>query len=187
MRWFTTYSGYRWTPEKGYNELFASYVTSIREHFKMRKTNVPGVEKSTSGEWIPHVLQGRRVSVILDRFEWKHYIDDKIVFALHLRVATKRNWLFRLFDRRTSPMNVIFDQDVLVIFTDDFPSEPPKFKILGDRYANINGYHEHHMFRGGVMCIMADSDDWDPDRDNILRAVNAALDWIVWHYYQWGF
>lgn len=186
-RWFTTYEGYNWTPNDGYSELFKDYVIAIREWFHLEKTNIVGVEVA-KGTWKKYRVQGKEISVILDRFEWKHYSNsEEVFFKMKLRVGSRGfgNFLLRLFNRQT-PMNVIFNEEITVLFPGNFPSNPPYFQINNRGYHHLSDLHRHHIFSGGIMCIMADSSDWNPNRDTILRAVNAAIDWIVWHYDTWG-
>lgn len=181
-RWFTTYGGCDWTPQKGYSDLFISYVRAIRDWFHLEKTDRVGVEVA-KGIWKEYNVQERDVFVILDRFEWTHGDSDNVFFKMKLRVGSRAfgNIFFRLFNRQT-PMKVIFDEEIKVIFPSDFPNSPPYFQIQNRGYHNLTQLHEHHIYSGGEMCILADARDWNPDRDTILRAVNAAVDWIVWHY-----
>lgn len=184
--WFTTYTGYGWTPQNGYSDLFVSYVKQIREWFRLEKTGNVGIEVA-KGQWIPYEVQGKSVKVILDRFEWMHYNSDGVYFVMKLRVGKNSlsSWLGRLLNR-TTPFEVIFDEEVTVMFDERFPNTPPLFKINNPGYRMLTDLHEHHIFAPGIMCIMAGSDDWNPDRESILRAINAAIDWIVWHTDKWG-
>ncbi len=186
MRWYTTFGGYDWTPDKGYSDLFATYVRLVREEFLLNKTNTVGVEESR-GLWVPYKVQHRDVSVIVDRFSWRGYGDDGPFFDIKLRVALKTlpSWFNKLFGQ-TVGFRVIFNEEIRVLFRDDFPASPPIFRIGNSKYQGLNDLHGHHIFSGGELCILADPGDWNPDKDTILRAINAAIDWIVWHHSKWG-
>lgn len=185
-RWYTTYSGYDWTPQNGYSDLFVSYVQAIRKEFHLQKTSRTGIEV-TNGVWTPYNLQNKDVKVIVDRFEWQHMTsDDEACFKIKIRVAAPRTqWWARLFGRQTT-FQVIFDEEIAIMFRSDFPGSPPLFKVLNPGYQHLRDLHEHHIFSGGIMCIMANPSDWNPNKDTILRALNAAIDWIVWHQGTWG-
>lgn len=187
MRWFTTYAGYDWTPNKGYSDLFTSYVRSVRTHFQLVKTVRAGVEVA-KGIWIPYKVQGEDVQVILDRFEWKHYDEsDGVFFVMKLRVAKKqRQGFLDLFSNRASPMVIIFDEVINVYFDRSFPSSPPLFKVMNRAFMDLEDQHGHHIFKNGMLCIMANSSDWDPAKHDILRAINVVVDWVVLHYNNWG-
>jgi len=185
--WYTTYSGYdTWTPDKGYSDLFKTYVREIRDWFKLKK--VPGLNGTevATGFWKPYVVQGKAVMVIVDRFIWNKYNSGSgPYFRLKIRVARKANVLRSMLSSRTSPMEVFFDEEIIMLFPNGggstFPNCPPLFKIDNPGYVGVSDQHGHHLYSSGTLCIMSDSGDWNPDKDTILRALNCCIDWIVWH------
>ncbi|OGM28094.1 hypothetical protein A2962_02850 [Candidatus Woesebacteria bacterium RIFCSPLOWO2_01_FULL_39_61] len=190
--WFSNYPGYDWNPTKGYNALFAEQVRLIREWFSLQKTKRPGVEETT-GKWRLYDLQGQTVFISVDKFEWRDYTRRAggitPVFKLRLRIAREKPkgfvaWVLNDDSRRG--MEVFLQQTMHIEFPSDYPDQPPRFRIDNRRYDVESASHSHHMFEGGWFCILAGSGDWSRSRDTIISGLNAALDWVVWHFNKFG-
>jgi hypothetical protein len=78
-----------------------------------------------------------------------------------------------------------FRNPIEIVFPEAYPTEPPRFRVDTPRYRNIGVSHDHHMFDDGWLCILAGRSDWKVT-DSILSGLNAALDWTVWHYKEYG-
>lgn len=190
--WFTTYSGYNWTPERGYNTLFAEQVRLIREWFHLTKTQTVGREVGT-GKWRKYDLQGETVFIAVDTFQWKGYREAggtlSPVFKLEIRIGQKKpkGLLAQILNDDSQERIAVFFHNTLIIeFPRFYPDEPPRFRIDDHRYDREASSHSHHMFRGGWFCILANPSDWNRGRDTIISGLNAALDWIVWHHRKFG-
>ena len=188
MRWWTTHTGYDWSPDLGYNDLFKEYVRDIRNHFHLSKTNRRGVQVNEKGLWVPYDVQNEDTMVIVDSFNWNGYdsFSENVYFMLKVRVGIKRRSLFEKFlGMEGGRLKIIFDERVRVNFPPNFPSSPPLFNIQNRDY-HVDDQHNHHLYSDGTLCILAGSSDWDPDVDKVLRAIHAMVDWTVWHYKNWG-
>jgi hypothetical protein len=188
MRWYTALSPAEWSPEKkgAYNDFFTDMIRGTRAAFYLEKVHA-GLEANPSGKWRPFNVQGKEALAIVDRFEWMNFdSDDGIYFDMKLRVAVKETNVIQMLFGRTSTTKIIFDEVVRINFDEEFPISPPLFRVISSHYRNITDMHGHHLFSNGTLCILADRKDWNPEKEHILRAVNAAIDWIVWHYETWG-
>jgi len=192
FHWFSNYFDNDWDPSKGYNTLFAEQVRLIREWFSLKKTGSPGVELTT-GKWRLYDLQGQTVFITLDKLEWRDYKRRAggitPVFKLRLKIAREKpkGFIARVLnDNSQRSMEIFFQQTLIIEFPRYYPDEPPRFRIDNHRYDVESASHSHHMFDGGWFCILAGSGDWSRSRDTIISGLNAALDWIVWHYQKFG-
>lgn len=188
MRWWTTSTNYNWTPKDGYSDLFKEYVRDIRKHFHLTKTGRTGIEVNEKGLWTPYQVQGENAMAIIDRFNWNGYDEwsETVYYMMNIRVAIKqRNLIQKLLGQEGNSLRVIFDEQVRVNFPRDFPFSPPQFNVQNPLF-HVDDQHHHHLFSDGTLCIMAGNGDWDPEKDKILRAINAMVDWTVWHYKAWG-
>jgi hypothetical protein len=88
--------------------------------------------------------------------------------------------------KRYSDEKVIFNGEFRVEFKKSYPFSPPMIRMKDRKYHRITDHHEHHIYGGGVLCIFADSDDWDSSKSTALTAILVAVDWIVWHYEKFG-
>lgn len=192
--WFSNYKGLNWKPTNGYNESFAQQVRTIRDWFQLEKDpKRPGVDKGSKMR--PYTLRGWNVLVLVQRFEWSDYRDVggyiTPIFLLKIKI-------FQEADR----FEPIFNHTLKVEFYEDFPLTQPRIRVEHQRYyspvENIektftdeNGQRHRlyvdHMYRGGWMCIYDKYDNpWDPQKHTIISAINAALDWCVWHLQEKG-
>jgi len=193
-RWFTRYTGPGWGPKKGYNQFFATHIRDIRGHFDLKKIK-PGIEVTT-GTWRKYILQGRTVYVTVDKFTWQGYDDtpDGLtpILRLGIRMASQKSRRVSLVDKilgkskEEEGLSVFYDEVLRIQFKSDYPRTPPIFRVEDPRYVRAGTSHEHHLWRGGWMCIFGNSGDWNSEKDTIISAVNVALDWIVLHYNKFG-
>lgn len=175
--WFSNYEGRDWTPACQYNQLFAEQVHYIRDQFHLSKQG-PGMDIGT-GFWQEYQLQRRTVYVQVEKFEWGKYYKNsnntQVQFYLYLRVATD-----------PAGKNLIFKEVLIIDFLPDYPACPPLFTVNTSQHMQVGASHEHHMLGQGRLCILGAPRDWNSRKDTILSALNAALDWVVWHYYKHG-
>jgi hypothetical protein len=171
--WFSTYTGNRWTPDKGYNETFKLQVVQLRNWFRLQKAGL-GREQGT-GYWRQYVLQGRNIYVTVDQLTWNGYKGDsepRVRFKMDIRLSNL-----------PEGKDIFFKDTITIHFPKVYPEEPPLFRP--DRFKGYDASHKRHLFAGGWLCILGNSKDWDDRRDTIISALNAALDWIVWHTYSY--
>lgn len=177
--WFSPYTGNDWTPQKGYNPAFREVVQHIRDWFGLARSKTPGTDVST-GIWREYKLHRREVHVIVDEFRWAGVTNrngfPSPQFRLRLRVATAG------FMRK----DVFYKETLVIDFPRTYPANPPSFWIDNQQFLTESSAHAHHII-SRTMCILAGSGDWNPKKDTIIRGINAALEWIVWHYdsYRW--
>ncbi len=192
--WFSTYTGNKWKPKDGYNGTFRDQVVLLREWFRLRKAGT-GREEGT-GAWLEYKLQHETCYITVDSLTWSDYrtcpssyrnekdadyYNDYITPTFKLNVKLAR-------ERYSGKKEVFFEETLVIEFSPKYPSSPPVFSISSGKYPSLSNIapYEHHMMQSKILCIMAGRTDWNPDKDTIVRAVNAAFDWIVWHYNKFG-
>jgi hypothetical protein len=189
--WFTTYQEDDWTPSKGFNQFFAQHIQLIRSTFKLKKNGV-GEELST-GHWELYNLEGRTLFITIDRFTWMEFEpiqdqrDDDIigitpVFKLEVRIAEA----FYLLDSSTPHRKptAIWQHTLVIKFPPRYPGQKPRIFVDDKKYKNSEYIGDrHHLYnKDGELCILAGDNDWNPEKDTVISALNIAFQWAVIHY-----
>ncbi len=171
--WFTNYPGANWTPDKGYNEVFAENVKMVRAYFQLQKTNTAGQEVGT-GYWRPFKGRSGQYYVCVDQFVWSGYrqVERNLtpVFRFSMRLGSRSGQTATKY-----PLEITFPVN--------YPGSHPVFSVDDSRFRSAGG-HDHHMLSGGVLCVGFDS--WNPKKDTIVSALNMALDHLTWHLQKFG-
>lgn len=192
--WFSTYTGNNWTPKEGYNGTFRDQIILLRKWFGLKKVRA-GREEGT-GLWREYKLRKQTIYVTVGSLSWDEYrrrnssyrnerdyhdYGDYItpVFRLNIRLAK---------ENASGNKEVFFKETLVIEFSPRYPTSPPVFSIDSGRYPTLRNIipYEHHMMQSRILCILADPGDWNPNSDTIISAVNAAFDWILWHYGKFG-
>lgn len=180
--WFSTYKGYDWTPARGYNETFREQILTLRGWFRLVKDE-PGIERGM-GAWINYRLQGGDYRITVDSLNWKAYRNLGSYITPHFRLKIQ----IKNADRK-----LIFSDTIIIEFSSNYPLNPPTFIVDNEKYKNPPGSPgTHHVYKGGKMCIMGGGysgysrEQWDPEVDTIITALNRAFDLIAWHYKTFG-
>lgn len=65
-----------------------------------------------------------------------------------------------------------------VTFPSNYPWSPPIFRLPS--HSDLTASHEHHIYNNGVLCILANSGDWNGNTDSVASGLPVAFDWTVW-------
>jgi len=82
--------------------------------------------------------------------------------------------------------NIVFNGAFNIEFGIRYPGLPPNIRMEDVAYHRITDHHGHHIFREGILCIFEDRNDWNPSKSTALTAILVAIDWIAWHYSEFG-
>ncbi|MDO8551689.1 MAG: hypothetical protein Q7S03_03375 [bacterium] len=181
--WFTSWPGTDWTPEKGYNDLFAQQVHAIRKRFCLGKSETLGIELGIGIRAyydIPYPPNQNkvheRVLVSVRQFSWKGWEGRAenispvfvLLMVIYLPSGTE-----------------IFKGIITLHFPCNYPVGRPTIFVRVDSFkGGCVTYVRGESKEGYKLCVMNGRSDWDPTRDNVLRAIEVAIAWALTNYRQ---
>lgn len=186
-RWFTDYTGENWKPRFGYSERFQKEVQTICQRFRLVRTSRTGVVEGTGHQVIydvPYPPENPSkyvlVAVRIDQFSYWEVVRwgqfQTPVFTFQLSIVRRASR--RLLE--------IFRGDVAVAFPQNYPLSRPQVFIgldqfepvpVGGSLAFLMGDHWRNLKR---ICALNGVGDWKPSQDTALRALEVAINWVVY-------
>lgn len=195
--WFSKYQGDDWTPKRKYNEYFGQMLVKLRQWFNLVKSNPPGVSIHDPAvpRWLEYTgVRGYDIYVGVEEMDIRGYKQYPGYITPHLRFKVRmarkvydgRRGLLEAFfnpntkNRGQARLEVFFSETLIMEFKGDPRVVPPLFIIDNPRF-QFGTSHMYHQLNGGWLCIISGYNDWT-GRDNLLTAIGAAFDWIVWYH-----
>ncbi len=176
-RWFSTYHENNWSPQRGYNELFAKEVQQVRAFFFLERVSF-GLDRGV-GKWRKYNRDGTTYYARVSQFEWgklsKLVKFESPEFRLQLELSTKQH-----------QSGVFFKKSLVLVFPTNYPRARPDCIVDSARYRQLSASHDHHTFSNGWMCLTSDQKQWS-DACMAVTAINWAVEWIHFHYTTFGF
>jgi hypothetical protein len=187
--WFTDYEGNDWDPSYGYSEEFVLEVRALRDRFSLKKEST-GVE--SGGTWVPYTTPaGHIIQIAIPKLRWREkgrwiYLGKDIeipspLLRVELRVgeAKKPSLLSR------SRVKVFWEDEIQITFPEAYPTINPNVIHSGKpqiRVSSSYGATERNILAHGILCVMNNPGDWNPETDRVIRAIEVAADWASRHF-----
>ncbi len=131
---------------------------------------------------VPHIVPipdglPVRVFVGVDKLMWE--IDstyEVLSFWIHTYVFESK--------RENRPGEEICNVILKVAFAKNHPASKPTLSIVNiDKIRHTAKNAKALTFlnpaTSGVLCVMADGEDWNPDKDDVRRAVEVFVGWLI--------
>lgn len=186
--WFSDYDGSDWNPSCGYNESFVFQIRVLRERFRLKKTEIPGTE--IGGEWVHYITaNGIAILIAIPNLSWREtgfwiFSHERVispVLKIELRVGEEKEPGFF----RSRNIKVFWEDEIQITFPESFPTISPSCLWSGKPQIRVSkgyGGAEKNILSHGILCVMNNAGDWDPEEDNVCRSVEVAADWATRYF-----